>query len=151
MRVLPWSRLAAAAGVGLLVTVSAACDVSLGNGEFSLGMVSGRASDTWTRSYTVAAGGSVEVFNTNGIIQVSQGEGPAVEIRAERQAKASTDEAAKAMLARVEMLEKATPDSVRVETKAPKSFGRGGVEVRYFVTVPRGCTCVPRRPTVGSS
>jgi Toastrack DUF4097 len=138
MQALTRGRLAIAAGVGLLAIVSAACDVSLGDGGFSLGSLSGRASDTWTRSYTVTAGGTVEVINTNGIIEVTQGAGPAVEVRAERQAKASTDEAAKAMLARVEMLEKVTPDSVRVETKAPKSFGRSGVLVKYFVTLPKG-------------
>ena len=100
----------------------AACDVSLGNGDFSLGLVSGQSTDTWTRNYTVAAGGRLEVVNVNGLVQVEPGTGPAVEIRAERHAKASSDEAAKDLLGKVQMLEDIKPDSVRVEAKPPKTF-----------------------------
>lgn len=142
MNALPSGRAALVVGVSLLATLAAGCDISLGNGEFSLG-ASGRASDTWTHSYTVADGGRVEIVNTNGAIVVEQGDGPAVDIRAERLARASTDEDAKTLLGKVQIVETVTPDSVRLETKAPRSFGRGGVEVKYFLKVPRSLHLLP--------
>ena len=33
----------------------AACDVNVSNGEFSVGLASGRAADEWTREYSIAA------------------------------------------------------------------------------------------------
>jgi Toastrack DUF4097 len=142
MNALPFRRLALAAGLALLALNAAACDISLGNGEFSLG-ASGRAADTWTHSYTVAEGGRVEVVNTNGTIEVEQSAGPTLEVTAERTAKAATDEDAKALLAKVRIDEAVTPESVRLETKAPKSYGRGGVEVKYFLKVPQGLRVAP--------
>ena len=70
-------------------------------------------------------------------MQVEPGTGPAVEIRAERRAKASSDEAAKELLGKVQMLEDVKPDAVRVEAKPPRAV-RGGVEVKFFVKVPAG-------------
>jgi DUF4097 and DUF4098 domain-containing protein YvlB len=115
-----------------------ACDVNIGNGDFSVGMVSGRASDTWDRSYTVSPGGSVEVQNVNGLVDVAQSTSGKVEVHAERIAKASTDEAAKQLLTKIEIVETVKPDSLRLETRAPKSFGRGGAEVKYSLKVPAG-------------
>ena len=74
----------------------------------------------------------------NGQIQVEQATGADVEVRAERVVKASSDQAAKELLAKVEMVETKTADGVKLETRAPKHFGRGGVEVKYFVKVPAG-------------
>jgi hypothetical protein len=123
--------LAAAAG-------SAACDVNVGAGDFSFGVVSGRAADEVSRKYQVPAGGRFEVVNVNGMIQVEQATGAEVEVRAERIAKAATDEAAKELLGKVEIAETRSGDQVKIETKAPKNFGRGGVEVKYYVKVPAG-------------
>ena len=89
--------LAAWLAVGAL---GAGCDINVGDGGFNIGLATSKAVDTWTRTYTVADGGSFEVVNGNGAIEASQGTGPTVEVRAERTAKASTDEAAKALLAR---------------------------------------------------
>jgi hypothetical protein len=137
------SRRTAAAGTLALALAGAACDVNLGNGDFSLGLVSGQSSDTWTRNYTVAAGGRFEVVNVNGVVQVEPGTGSAIEIRAERRAKASSDEAAKELLGKVQMLEDVKPDAVRVEAKPPKTI-RGGVEVKFFVKVPAGVNVIAR-------
>jgi hypothetical protein len=136
-------RLIAAAGGLALALAGAACDVNLGNGDFSLGLVSGQSSDTWTRNYTVTAGGRFEIVNVNGLVQVEPGAGSAIEIRAERRAKASSDESAKELLGRVQMLEDVKPDAVRVEAKPPKTF-RGGVEVKFFVKVPAGVNVITR-------
>jgi len=127
--------------IALIVAASAgaaACDINLGGGDFNLGVASGRASDEWSRRYQVASGGRFEVVNVNGQVQVEQATGSDVEVRAERIAKASTDEAAKELLGKVEMAETKTADGVKLETRTPKNWGRGGVEVKYFVKVPAG-------------
>jgi len=124
--------------VALLAFGTAACDVNIGGGDFNLGVASGRATDEWSRKYQVASGGRFEVVNVNGQVQVEQATGSEVEVRAERIAKASTDEAAKELLGKVEMAETKMADGVKLETRAPKNWGRGGVEVKYFVKVPAG-------------
>ena len=124
--------------VATLAFGASGCDVNIGGGDFSLGVASGRATDEWTRKYTIPSTGRFEVINVNGQIQVEQATGADVEVRAERVVKASSDEAAKELLAKVEMAETRTADGVKLETRAPKHFGRGGVEVKYFVKVPAG-------------
>ena len=137
------SRVAVAPCCLALALASTGCDVNLGNGDFSLGLVSGQSSDTWTRSYTVRPGGRFEIVNVNGLVQVEPGAGEAIEIHAERRAKASTDEAAKDLLGRVEMREDVKPEAVRLEAKPPKTF-RGGVDIKFFVKVPAGINVVAR-------
>lgn len=124
--------------VAALALAAGGCDVSIGGGDFNLGAASGRATDEWSRKYQVASGGRFEVVNVNGQVQVEQATGSDVEVRAERIAKASTDDAANELLGKVEMAETKTADGVKLETKAPKNWGRGGVEVKYFVKVPAG-------------
>jgi hypothetical protein len=124
--------------VAALAVGTAACDVNIGAGDFSFSAASGRATDQWSRTYQVARGGRFEVVNVNGQVQVEQATGADVEVRAERIAKASTDEAAKELLGKVDMVETKSADSVKVETRTPKNWGRGGVEVKYFVKVPAG-------------
>ena len=116
---------------------SAGCDVRAGDGGFSLSVASGRATDEWTKTYTVAPGGRFEVRNTHGAVTIEQGaDGSTVEVRAERIAKASTDEAAQGVLKQLQIVEDVKPDAVRLETKAPQSWGGSNYEVRYFVKVP---------------
>jgi hypothetical protein len=117
---------------------AAACDISIGDTGFNVGMANSKATETWTRSYVVSAGGSFEVENTNGMVEVLQGTGPKVEVSAEKIAKASSDETAKDMLTKIEIVETVKPDSVRLVTKTPKTFGSGGAEVKYTIKVPAG-------------
>jgi hypothetical protein len=128
--------------VGLALAVSwatAACDVQVGqDGDFSFGMASGRAQDTWSRQYPLNAGGRFELINVNGRIVAEPADGDTLEVAAERIAKASTDDAAREMLGQVEIREEAGTSQVRVEVRAPRHFGPGGVEVRWTVKVPRG-------------
>jgi putative adhesin len=128
-------RAAACVAAALLAS---ACDVNLGNGDFSVGMASGRASDTWDRTYTVSPGGRIELQNGNGGIEVTQASDGKVSVHAERIAKASSDEAAKQLLAKIEIVETVKPDAVRLETRAPKGFVRGGAEVKYSIKIPAG-------------
>lgn len=127
------------AGVLMLAGgLGAACDVTVADGGFSLGLASAKASDNWSRSYEIAEGGRFEVVNVNGIVRVEAAAGNTVEVSAERIAKASTDEDARGLLAKIEIAEEVAPDAVRIVTRSPKTWGPSGVEVRYLVKVPAG-------------
>lgn len=130
-------------GVGILglLAVTAgttACDISVGkDGGFSLGIASGQAQDDWTRTYALEAGGRLEIVNVNGRITAEAGDGPSVEISAERVAKATTDASAKELLDKIEMREEISDARVRVEVRAPRVTA-GGHEVTWTIRVPKG-------------
>ncbi|HEY7290889.1 MAG TPA: DUF4097 family beta strand repeat-containing protein [Vicinamibacterales bacterium] len=114
-----------------LIVGLAACDVSLGN-------LMGRATDEWTRSYPLAAGGEVRIGNTNGRIEVEAADGSTVEVRAERIARAATDEAAKELLPRITIKEDVQPNRVSIETERMSGVMIGAnFEVRYHVRAPK--------------
>jgi len=122
---------------GLLPVIAAAvlataCDVALS------GLHGGRerAEDTWTRSYPIAAGGELDVSNVNGRIEVTATDDAKVEVRAERVARGTTVEAARENLQKIEIVEQASADRIKIETRHPRT-NRGGTEVRYFIRVPR--------------
>ena len=123
----------------LVAVLGAGCDINVGEHGLSMDVAAGKAQDEWTRSYTLGAGGRLEVVNVNGTIEVTPADGAAVSVRAERIAKASNDEEARELLKKVEIVETASADRVRIETRVPKmSWRRSGHEVRYYVKVPKG-------------
>src|SRR5881398_3428412 len=85
-----------------LAVVLTACDVSLGN-------LAGRATDEWTHTYPLSAGGEVHIANTNGRVDVEGVDGSNVEVRAERIARAATDAGAKELLPRITIKEDVQP------------------------------------------
>ena len=85
--------------------------------EMSIGNLTGRANDEWTRTYQLASGGELEIVNTNGRIDVEGTDGSAVEVRAERIAKAATDDGARELLPRITIRDEAKPDHIRIETE----------------------------------
>src|SRR3954453_21303311 len=87
----------------------AACDVSMGN-------LTGRATDEWTHTYPLAAGGEVHIGNTNGRVDVEGVDGATVEIRAERIARGVSDDAAKDLLGKIEIKEDTKPDRIAIDT-----------------------------------
>jgi hypothetical protein len=108
-----------------------ACDMSLGN-------LTGRATDEWTHTYPLSAGGEVRLVNINGKIDVEGVDGNTVEIRAERIAKSATDDAAHELLPRIKINEDVKPDRVSVETERMGGIMIGaGFEVRYHVKAPK--------------
>jgi hypothetical protein len=131
-----------AAGLVLAVSsLTAACDVRVGEGGgLPVGVFSGRAQDTWTRSYPVSEGGRFELINVNGRITAEATAGSAVEVVGERTAKATSDSAAQELLGKVEMREETGATQVRLEVRTPRNFGMGGVEVIWTVKVPKGVT-----------
>ena len=71
MRRLPILALILALGLA-----AAACDIKASaNGDFSFDIASGKAQDTWSRTYKVAASGRFELINVNGKITAEPTDG----------------------------------------------------------------------------
>jgi hypothetical protein len=114
-----------------LAVALAGCDVSLGN-------LTARATDEWTHTYPLTAGGEVRIVNTNGRVDVEGVEGSTVEVRAERIARGATDAAARELLPRIVIREESKPDRVSLETERMNGIMIGaGFEVRYHVRAPK--------------
>jgi len=124
----------------VVAVLGAACDVRVGENGVSLDVAGGKATDEWTRTYTVTSGGTVEVINVNGPIVVEAALGPEVEIRATRVAKAKSDEEAREILKNAEIKEEVAPGRVAIQTvtRAGMTVGRRSVSVEYRVRVPPG-------------
>ena len=132
-------KLARISAVLVFTFAMAGCDIAVdGHGGLDFGLSGGKATDQWTRTYQVAAGGRLELINVNGRITAEASDGTAVEVLADRTAKATTDEGAKELLGRIEMREEVGADRVRVEVRAPRMNGPSGHEFTWTVKVPRG-------------
>ncbi len=132
-------RIARVAVVVVATAAFAACDIAVdGHGGFDFGLAAGKAQDEWTRTFKVAPGGRLELINVNGRITAEPSDGSEIELRAERTAKATSDEAAKELLGRIEMREEVGADRVRVEVRPPRQSGPAGHEFKWTVKVPRG-------------
>jgi DUF4097 and DUF4098 domain-containing protein YvlB len=121
----------------LLALFAAGCDVPMA----SFVHMTGQATNEWTRTYPLAAGGTVHIGNTNGKIEIEGVDGSTVEVRAERIARAATDAGARDMLPRIAIKEDATPDRVSIETERMAGITIGvSTEVRYHVRAPKQAT-----------
>src|SRR5471032_2656795 len=114
-----------------LAVALAGCDVSLGN-------LTARATDEWTHTYPLTAGGEVRIVNTNGRVDVEGVDGSTVEVRAERIARGATESAARELLPRIVITEESKPDRISLETERMSGIMIGaGFEVRYHVRAPK--------------
>lgn len=101
------------------------------------GELKGRASDEWTRSYTLQDGGEFQIVGGAGTIEVTAGDGPSVEVKAERVAHAASDEAAKLIPSRIKILEDVSPSKVVLRNEGLDGVVIGvQLEVNFHVTVP---------------
>jgi putative adhesin len=142
-------RLVIACALAVLATGVSACDIAIdGHGGLNFDVASGKAQDEWSRTYTVAPSGRLELININGKITAEASDGAAIEIKAERKAKAMSDDAARELLGKIEMREEVGADRVRVEVRAPRLSGASGHEIQWTVKVPRG-VAVDLRTTNG--
>jgi hypothetical protein len=117
----------------------AACDVQVGEQGVSVEMVEGKATDEWTRTYTIAAGGQLDIVNDHGTIDVFPATGPQVEVRAAREVKSRTDDGARELLEQITIEETIAPDRVSIVTSQPRGGGfRERLTVAYRVNVPAG-------------
>ena len=136
--------LSRSAGVLCLALLTAACDVKVGENGFSLDVARGKAGDEWKRTYTLAPGGRLEIVNVNGLIEAFPATGTQVEVVARREVRASSDELAQELLAKVEMVEEVAPGHVKVQLKAEGDKGgavlrgRNPVSIQYRVSLPPG-------------
>jgi hypothetical protein len=127
----PLTRLAPLVRAVLLSATVAGCDMHHG------GSLAGRASDEWTRSYTLQDGGEFQVVGGMGTIDVQGGSGSTIEVKAERVVRAATDATARSLPSRVRISEDAAFDKIVLRTE-----GLGGiiigveVEVNFHITVP---------------
>lgn len=135
-----------AAAILPLALLGIGCDIRVDeSGISSVGIMEGRAEDVWTRSYTLPAGGAFEISGQNGQIEVEGSTGPQVEVRAEREVHADSDETARQILQKLEIREEVTPSSVKISTTGEESsWGPPGLghrvqaRVEYRVRVPAG-------------
>ncbi len=125
------SRFAAVLAVVVGAMALAACDVVVTGIN-----ARGKAQDDWSKTYQIAANGQVEILNISGEIDVTGGDAGQVEVRAERIARAGTDEAARDFLKQVEIREDVGTDHVRLETRVPSNLEGKHAEVRYHLKVP---------------
>jgi hypothetical protein len=134
MRRLPVLALALAAGLSV-----AACDIrTTASGDFSFDIAAGKATDTWSRTYKVPATGRFELINVNGRVTAEPTDGSEVVVEGRRTAKARSDEAAKELLAKLEIREEVGESTVRVESRPPRLSGFAGHEIEWTVKVPKG-------------
>jgi hypothetical protein len=118
----------------------AGCDIQAQNGKFDIDFASGKATDTWSRTYTVPAGGRFELINVNGRVTAESTDGKEVIVEGRRTAKGRSDEIAKENLAKMEIREEVGGSTVRVESRPPRMSGFGGHEIEWTVKVPKGLT-----------
>jgi hypothetical protein len=135
MRRLPVLALILSAGLSV-----AACDIkTTANGDFSFDIAAGKAEDTWSRTYKVADKGRFELINVNGRITAEPTDGTEVVVEGHRVAKATSDEAAKDLLAKLEIREEVGDATVRVESRPPRfNGGLSGLQIEWTVKVPKG-------------
>jgi DUF4097 and DUF4098 domain-containing protein YvlB len=94
----------------------------------------------WTRRYTLAVGGTVEIQNTNGRVEVRTTDGDAVEVVATRVARGSDEAEAKQAVEKIEIREKVSDDRVVLDSTGgaglAAAFARSQ-RVDYVVRMPR--------------
>jgi hypothetical protein len=118
-----------------------AAAVAAGCGVPGRGQLAGRAADEWIRSYSLAEGGEVQIGGPTGSVDVQGVDGRTVDVRAQRIAHASTDEAAREIVPRIGIREEASPTRVVLRTEPLGGIVIGvGVEVRYDVKAPKTAT-----------
>src|SRR5262249_46915169 len=107
----------------------------------SLAHLAGRATDEWTHTYPLSPGGEIRIGNTNGKIEIQGVDGNTVEVRAERIARAATDDGARELLPRIGIREDVRPDRISIETDRMSGIMIGvSTEVRYYVRAPKKAT-----------
>jgi hypothetical protein len=119
---------------------TAACDIQTSaNGKFDIDFASGKATDTWSRTYSLKEGGRFELINVNGRVTAEPNDGTDVVVEGRRTAKGSSDDVARENLAKLEIREEVGETRVRVESRPPRMSGfNGGHEIEWTVKVPKG-------------
>ena len=117
---------------------TAACDIKAENGKFDIDIASGKATETWSRSYKLADKGRFELINVNGRITAEPTDGAELVVEGHKTAKARSDDAAKELLPKIEIREEVGEATVRVESRPPRLSGFSSHEIEWTVKVPKG-------------
>jgi hypothetical protein len=122
------------------------CDVHVGDNGVSLDVSSGKATEEWSRTYTVNRGGTLEIANSNGPIVVEAASGAQVEVKATKQVRARSDEEAQAVLKNLEIKEDVTPGRVSLQTATNPvtNFGRRSATIAFACRPASRCRSKPR-------
>ena len=126
-------RLVGAALMLAAAGVLSACNLNISN------QAEGRSE--WKKEYTLAAGGRLEIKNTNGIIDVEPSDGNTVTITAERIARAGTDAEAKQAAEAMEIKEDVTGSSIVLDATVSHigiNIGGGSRQVKFHIRAPKG-------------
>lgn len=124
---------ARAVALALLLSMPGLAGCRLGGSELA-----GRASDQWTRTYTLQDGGEFQIVGAVGAIEIQGGDASAVDVQAERIVRSSSDAIAQEAVSRIRITEDVAPNKVVL-----RNDGLGGivvgvdVAVNFHVTVPR--------------
>jgi len=124
------------AGATLLMAAAAtlsACNLDISNQS------EGRSE--WKKDYTLAAGGTLEIKNTNGLIEVDpSSDDTHVTITAERIAKAGTEDEAKKAAEGMEIKETVSGTSIMIDARVNSSGFNilGNRQVKFHVRAPKG-------------
>jgi len=125
----------AAIALGLATT---ACDIQAGNGKFNVDFASGKATETWSKTYKLADKGRFELINVNGRITAEATDGTDLVVEGKKTAKARSDEAAKELLPKMEIREEVGDSTIRVESRPPRLTGFNSQEIEWTIKVPKG-------------
>src|SRR5215470_13813725 len=104
------SRLSASVGIVCALCAITGCDVKVGDNGLSVDVAHGKASDEWKRTYHVTPGGLVDVQNVSGLLIAEPAGGSDIEVVATREVRAASDEAAREVLQKAEMIEQVSPN-----------------------------------------
>jgi len=127
------STSARAATLAVLLAVCGLAGCRLGDRQLT-----GRGSDEWVRHYTLQDGGEFQIVGAAGAIDVQGSEAAAIDVKAERIVRSSSDAIAQEAVSRVRITEDVAADKVVL-----RNDGLGGivvgvdVTVNFHVTVPR--------------
>jgi DUF4097 and DUF4098 domain-containing protein YvlB len=102
-------------------------------------MLNAEAREQWKKTYTLAQGGSFEVHNTNGRIEIRVADGDTVDVVADKVVRAGSDEDARNGLKRLDITEAVSSDRVRLDVDT-HSFGihmNQSQHVDFVVKLPR--------------
>lgn len=94
----------------------------------------------WKKTYELQPGGTVDVHNVNGAIEVEASTSGKVEVSAVKSARGGSVEDARRALERVEIVDESSPGSVRIQTRHQRthSWFSSSPQVKYVVRVPNG-------------
>jgi DUF4097 and DUF4098 domain-containing protein YvlB len=100
-----------------------------------------QAADEWTRQLPLTADGELEIINTSGAIEVEGTSGAVVDVRADRVARATTEQGARDLLTHIAIGAESVPGRVTIQTERISGVLIGvSFVVNYHVKAPASAT-----------